>query len=185
MPDPFPQNLATKLAADPETGCMIFTRAKNAKGYGRLKGPDRRLRLAHRVAYEATRGPIPAGLVIDHLCRNPACCNPAHLEAVTTQENTRRANSGLKDAIKTHCPQGHPYDEANIYRGRRGERQCKTCTLARGKKGDWAAYKRLLKVRRALNTSSSNPTDARFSETAKAAEMKSEGGARPSDGSVS
>lgn len=49
--------------------------------------------LAHRLAYTLYREPIPDGLVIDHLCHNPTCCNPDHLEAVTTTENVRRQRS--------------------------------------------------------------------------------------------
>jgi hypothetical protein len=89
---------------------------------------------AHRVAYMLGIGPIPDGLVIDHRCHtdDPTCrggdacphrlCqNPRHLETCTRGENTGRGRTRL-----THCPQGHPYDEANTYRGRRG-RECRAC----------------------------------------------------------
>lgn len=123
--------LNLRLVEDPVTGCLNWTGAKNQKGYGRLRAKGRGLVLPHRIAYELAKGPIPEGLVIDHLCRNPACCNPDHLEAVTQQENARRGNSGLKNAIKTHCPQGHPYDKANTYRPPSGDRMCRTCVYAR------------------------------------------------------
>jgi len=45
---------------------------------------------SHRVVYEHHRGPIPVGMVIDHLCRTKACVNPDHLEVVTQTENCRR-----------------------------------------------------------------------------------------------
>jgi len=63
---------------------------------------------AHRLAYERARGPIPDGLVIDHLCRNRWCCNPDHLEAVTNEENILRGFSPpAQNARKARCPNNH------------------------------------------------------------------------------
>lgn len=73
---------------DPTTGCRLWPRAKSL-GYGRIKF-DGRLDLAHRVAYRLAVGPVPAGKVLDHLCRNPSCINPEHLEPVTMRENILR-----------------------------------------------------------------------------------------------
>lgn len=75
----------------------------------------------HRWAYEATRGPIPDGLEVDHLCNVRNCVNPAHLELVTHQENQRRNRARRKA-----CLRGHAYDEANTY-WHRGNRHCRTC----------------------------------------------------------
>jgi hypothetical protein len=77
---------------DPVTGCWVWQLAVNGRGYGQARVEGRRDRQfpAHRVMYERHRGPIPAGLVIDHLCRNRRCVNPAHLEPVTGIENIRR-----------------------------------------------------------------------------------------------
>lgn len=71
------------------TPCRIWQLAKDDDGYGKVTSQGRRT-LAHRVAYEHGRGPIPEGLQIDHLCRQPSCVNPDHLEAVTSAENVRR-----------------------------------------------------------------------------------------------
>lgn len=86
------------------------------KGYGRYGGQG-----AHRVAYELHAGAIPEGMELDHLCRNPLCVNPDHLEPVTRAENIRRRSMTV-----THCRRGHPLDERNTYH-HRGRRQCRAC----------------------------------------------------------
>jgi hypothetical protein len=81
--------LAYRVDETPE-GCLLWTGRKDLRGYGKIRA-SRRTRLAHRVAYELAKGPIPAGLTIDHLCETPSCVNPDHMEPCTTQENSRRS----------------------------------------------------------------------------------------------
>lgn len=98
-------------------------------GYGKFAaGRGRAPQQAHRVAYELEVGAIPEGLDIDHLCQNPPCVNPAHLEPVTHRENLRRSDGapGI-NARKTHCPAGHPLTGDNLITKRSGARNCRTC----------------------------------------------------------
>jgi hypothetical protein len=69
--------------------CWHWTGSKNNDGYGQVH-IGRKTLLAHRLSYESFVGPVPAGLQLDHLCRNRACINPAHLEAVTGSVNVQR-----------------------------------------------------------------------------------------------
>lgn len=83
--------------------------------------------LAHRLAWFLTRGPIPPGRTIDHKCRVRRCCNPRHLRLMTNVDNAR--DNGF--ATRTHCPQGHEYDDLNTYRDPKGHRRCRTCARDR------------------------------------------------------
>jgi len=113
-----------------ENGCWEFRRGMGA-GYGSLVIAGQK-RLAHRYVYETFVEPIPEGLQIDHLCRNRACINPDHLEPVTQSVNLRRGRSVERE--KTHCAQGHPFDEANTRWTREGYRLCIACIRTRNRR---------------------------------------------------
>lgn len=82
---------------------------------------------AHRFSYQLYKGNIPKNLVIDHLCKNPSCVNPDHLEAVTNRENILRGISPAAiNSKKTHCPKGHKLSGDNVYIYR-NSRWCKKC----------------------------------------------------------
>lgn len=117
--------------------CIVWTGASHKLGYGHLYIGGRFF-MAHRVAYELANGPIPDGLHLDHLCRNPPCINPAHLEAVTPAENVRRgegANVSRRMRVsQTHCKRGHEFTEENTYTyfwNGTQRRSCKACWKAR------------------------------------------------------
>lgn len=100
--------LITKIAAG-QGGCWIFTGSLDQKGYGKFTFDGHNIQ-AHRASYLIFVGNIPNGLQLDHLCRNPRCIRPDHLEPVTPKENIRRSAR----VARTHCPQGHPYSGDNL-----------------------------------------------------------------------
>ena len=117
-----------------DNGCWEWSAVKNQYGYAQFKLNDKII-YAHRFIYEYYHGVICPDLTIDHLCRNRKCVNPLHLEQVTHKENILRG-VGITaiNSKKTHCPQGHKYDNENTYhrvfRGNIG-RGCKKCSRKR------------------------------------------------------
>lgn len=110
-----------------EQGCLCWLGAIAPNGYGRMT-VNGSSRLAHRIAWEHFVGHIPDGMTIDHLCRNRACINVAHMEVVTRGENVLRGNSLLaQQSRQTHCVHGHEFTKANtyIYKNHRGCRECR------------------------------------------------------------
>lgn len=117
-----------KVRVDPTTGCHIWTGAKT-HGHARI-GIGRLAYFAHRISLVAHLGRDLDGQV-DHLCRNRACVNPAHLEEVDNQTNTARGK-----ALVTHCPRGHELSGDNLVPGRLkrdGHRVCRECERQRSK----------------------------------------------------
>lgn len=97
--------------------------------------PGRAPAVVHRLMWAFhNQRPVPDGMQLDHLCRRRNCCQPAHLEPVTASENTNR--QGHQNRAKTHCPRGHPYDEANTYRNPSGRRLCRQCARDRAAASD-------------------------------------------------
>lgn len=105
-------------------GCWEWQGTIHHQGYGVIRIGDR-IHRAHRVVYEATVAPIADGFVLDHLCENKRCVNPAHLEPVTHAENVRRAW-----ANKPACRNGHLYTPENTGRKPNGSRRCRACARA-------------------------------------------------------
>lgn len=139
LADPFDRFVSkVEFAAN---GCWLWCGARQPSGYGRFSVGSRaagtyRLALTHRWSYEYFVGPIAEGLQLDHLCRNPRCVNPGHLEPVTGQVNLLRGDTfQAKNAAKTHCPRGHEYDVVR----KDGSRDCRQCAATKAR----ARYRRL------------------------------------------
>lgn len=137
-------------------GCWQMTGWHDQDGYAHFHKSKHQSK-AHRISYEFHNGLIPAGLTIDHLCKNKWCVNPEHLEAVTAQENASRHNAegykqwwaALSDAEKTmfvervsrkasqiaaakklaatHCRRGHEWKTETTYVAPNGSRRCNVC----------------------------------------------------------
>lgn len=135
---PWPESLLQRMEPQPN-GCIYFTGYLDDHGYGVVATDDGQ-RKAHRAAFEHFVGPIPEGMTLDHECHNGSgciggdtdclhrrCVNVEHLKPKPTGEN--QAASHNSNAAKTHCPQGHAYDEKNTYLWG-GGRRCRLCAAA-------------------------------------------------------
>lgn len=114
-------------------GCWEWVGNKDSEGYGRLLHRKTRNWKAHRLSLYIHKFVLDVECVVDHICRNRGCVNPAHLRQVAPSinsiENSRSASALNKQ--KTHCPKGHPLD------GKSGPyRYCKTCDQLRNRLGD-------------------------------------------------
>ncbi len=116
------------------TDCWNYLGGKGSGGYGRF-WLNKKIVLPHRLAYEQYKGKIPEGLVIDHLCKNPSCVNPSHLEAVTQKENLIRSDNFIgRKMLQTHCIYGrHPLSGKNLYRRKNNMRSCRKCDVRRSR----------------------------------------------------
>lgn len=138
-PRPYRRNTAEKfwMFVDKSNGpnaCWPWRRPLKPNGYGQFKLEGLNWG-SHRLAWVLTNGEVPDGLVIDHLCRNRGCCNPAHMEPVTNAENVLRGiGVTAQNAAMTHCAQGHPLTGDNMRRvGAKKQRSCVTCVRARAR----------------------------------------------------
>ena len=115
------------------SNCWIWMGSKDHDGYG-FFGFQYRTWKAHRFSYMLYNDELDSDLQLDHLCRNPSCVNPEHLEQVTLRENVLRGISPPAiNAQKTHCLRGHEFTEENYYITRKNGRQCKTCAKEKDK----------------------------------------------------
>jgi hypothetical protein len=119
------------------TPCTPWAGSINRNGYGvkrielrHVRGEKRKRRwiLAHRLIWVEKHGPIPGDLRVDHLCRNRRCVNTEHMELILHGENVLRGiGPGAMNRRKTHCINGHPFDESNTYLTSQARRHCRIC----------------------------------------------------------
>lgn len=111
-----------------DDGCWIWSAGKDRDGYGRFWVAERKNNVcAHRFAYQQAVGDLPDEMELDHLCRNPSCVNPDHLEVVTTVENLQR---GVGTNGYTACKAGHEYVDGSFtwrYNAKGVYRSCREC----------------------------------------------------------
>ena len=128
-----PDGIKARIVVAWHSGCWVWRGRVTPDGYGKLSG-----KLAHRVVWERMRGPIEAGMTLDHACRNRSCVNPGHFEPMSHLDNVRRGTT----ATKPRCKNGHPFDEANTYiRPASGHRDCRACNRANVRR-----YKQSLRI---------------------------------------
>src|SRR3990167_7473239 len=124
----FVQRYSKKISITAGDQCWKWIGSISVRGYGVIR-LNKRVWLAHRLAWEMQNGPLADSLVLDHLCRNKGCVRLSHLEAVTQKVNVARGNRSIKPMF---CHRGHSLHDENIYVSQ-GKRSCKICVLANSK----------------------------------------------------
>ena len=130
-----------KWVHEPNTGCHIWTAGMTVGGYAEFRVDGKGMK-GHRFAYEAARGPIPAGLYLDHICRVRACVNANHLRAVTPRQNVLFNSLSIQAANfrKTHCKRGHEFTPENTMKRGLRRRGCRVCHRADTKTANRKLY---------------------------------------------
>jgi len=114
MDHSFENYIPARVSSKVDTDCWIWNGTFTRKGYGR-KGSGAKYKSMHQWQWEEKFGPVPDGLVLDHLCGVRICCNPDHLEAITNEENIRRGRAGRNNPYRERCKRGHLRSEGGSY----------------------------------------------------------------------
>lgn len=135
MTDTALDHLMTHIAADSKSKCWNWTGTIKPDGYTKWNRVPHVNISAHRVSWLLFNGAFPEPpLTIDHLCRNPRCVNPSHMEPVPIKENVMRGN-GLtaQNARKSVCSRGHAFTRDNTRITHQGYRNCRECLRITGR----------------------------------------------------
>lgn len=120
-----------KFVDKSESGCWLWKGYKDKRGYGFFGHDTGVSMLAHRFLFIYENGQPAHGTELDHLCRNPSCVNPDHLEAVSHHENVKRGMVGRhmiqKSKESTHCANGHEFTASSLYLHKGKYKQCRIC----------------------------------------------------------
>ena len=128
------KRLESKFDRTNDGSCWVWKGPTTIWGYARF-WLRRKGVYAHRLMYTLYRGPIPNGLILHHVCKNPSCVNPNHLTPISNKKNILWGNSpSAVNFRKTHCKQGHEFTKNNTYIASDGERGCRKCHANRQKK---------------------------------------------------
>lgn len=146
------QRFWEKVSGNDVAECWIWTGGRGTTGYGNFITAWPKRTVAHRWAYQQLITDVPAGLDLDHLCRNRACVNPWHLDPVTRKVNLNRGVHA--NAVKDRCPQGHTYSPENT-RMHSGRRECRACERRRNREA--ARHRRAAQKLADAKTSASTP----------------------------
>lgn len=148
------RKICRRIVKDGDSDCFIWTGAPSIKGYGRIAINGKDLKV-HRLVASLAYGRVPAGMVIDHLCRNRLCVNPKHLEIVTNKINLSRSDLVGKSRSEGNpwsrlragelcMAQRHALNDGDIVRRTNGKRivsRCKPCQYERDR--EWRRRKKL------------------------------------------
>lgn len=115
--------------------CWLWSKGHTGTGYTTFANPWGKS--GHAASFVIHKGPIPQNHQIDHLCSNPGCVNPTHLEAVTPQQDAARKKIRNRwRGWNTHCRRGHELDDhTTLWRANGKGRQCRVCI--RDRQSEW------------------------------------------------